>query len=45
MTVTQQTMEKWLRNLLGANPAETRLPLEDYLRSIPKLESLSDVPA
>ena len=44
MPVTEARMKTWIRNLLGANPDETHQPLGDFLRGIPRLESLADVP-
>lgn len=45
MSVTPAIMEAWCQNLLGANPERTRRPLDDYLRAIPRLDTLADVPA
>ncbi len=45
MTVTVEKMEKWLRGILGVDPEVPPLPLPEYLKVIPPLESLSDVPA
>ncbi len=45
MPVTPATMEAWCRNLLGGNPQRTRRPLAEYLQSIPRLDTLADVPS
>jgi phosphoglycerate kinase len=45
MSVTAQSMEKWLGRLLGADPEAPRLSLQEYLDGIPALESLADVPS
>ncbi len=45
MTVTPESMQTWLRSLLGADPEAPRLSLEQYLQSIPRLDSLADLPA
>jgi phosphoglycerate kinase len=44
MSVTAESMEKWLTRLLGADPEAPRLSLGEYLKAIPALESLADVP-
>jgi phosphoglycerate kinase len=38
-------MQTWLSSLLGADPAAPRLSLEQYLQSIPRLDSLADLPS
>ncbi|MFH1919428.1 MAG: phosphoglycerate kinase [Planctomycetota bacterium] len=43
MPVTAESMAKWLRVLLGADPEAPRLSLKQYLEAIPQLESLADV--
>jgi phosphoglycerate kinase len=43
MSVTVEKMTQWCRTLLGDEPIEGRLTLEDYLQSIPRLDSLADV--
>ena len=45
MAVTINSMEAWLRTLLGADPNAAQLSLREYLDAIPKLESLADVPS
>lgn len=45
MPVTAESMEKWLRVLLGADPEAPRLSLNEYLGAIPRLESLADLPS
>src|SRR5438552_2623617 len=42
---TAKAMEEWIRKLLGAEPAQTRRPLPEFLAAIPRLDSLADVPA
>jgi phosphoglycerate kinase len=44
MAVTNEQMLSWLRKLTGAEPREN-LSLTDYLTSVPRLESLANVPA
>ncbi|MGQ9576089.1 MAG: phosphoglycerate kinase [Thermoguttaceae bacterium] len=45
MAKTADSMELWLRRLLGVAPETPRLSLREYLDGIPQLESLADVPA
>ena len=45
MSITSDSMEKWLTTLLGADPEARRLSLEDYLGAIGDLDSLSDLPS
>ncbi|MCS7306172.1 MAG: phosphoglycerate kinase [Thermoguttaceae bacterium] len=45
MKVTAEKMEKWLRGIFGVDPEVPKLSLPEYLKSIPELDSLSDVPA
>ena len=45
MSVTAEAMEKWLRVLLGADPEAPRLSLGEYLKAIPQLDSLDDLPS
>jgi len=45
MTITRDSMERWLRTLLGADPETPRLSLGEYLDAIPRLESLADLPS
>ena len=44
MPVTVETMARWCRTLLGAEPSASQITLDDYLRAIPRLDSLDDVP-
>ena len=43
MSVTIESMQKWLRILLAADPETPRLSLGEYLEAIPRLESLADL--
>ncbi|HTN76346.1 MAG TPA: phosphoglycerate kinase [Pirellulaceae bacterium] len=43
--VTEASLLTWCRTLLGAEPGVKKLPLQDYLKAIPKLDSLGDLPA
>ena len=45
MLVTDESMEKWLRTLLQADPEAPRMSLGQYLEAIPGLESLADLPS
>jgi phosphoglycerate kinase len=45
MTITADKMAAWCRGILGDNPDVPKLPLENYLEAIPRLESLADVPS
>ena len=45
MTITRNSMEQWLRTLLGADPETLRLSLEEYLDTIHRLDSLADLPS
>ncbi|MBI1899846.1 MAG: phosphoglycerate kinase [Planctomycetia bacterium] len=45
MPLSTAAMQSWLKNLLGGNRAQTHRPLEEFLRAIPRLESLSGVPS
>jgi phosphoglycerate kinase len=44
MSVSEQKMLAFCRTLLGAEPAPHKT-LNDYLKSIPRLDSLADVPS
>lgn len=44
MPVTPDSMAKWLRGILGADPDVPALPLADYLGAIMRVDCLSDVP-
>ena len=44
MAVTSEQMGSWLRKLLGLEPREN-LSLSDYLKQIPRLESLANLPS
>lgn len=45
MSVTTPAMEAWLKTLLGADANAPKLSLREYVESIPRLESLADVPS
>lgn len=45
MSVTPAPMGKWLRVILGADPEAPRLSLGEYLKAIPTLDSLDDLPS
>src|SRR5215207_2985084 len=45
MAVTAERLLPWTQTILGANPEEPKRPLEEYLKSIPRLTSLSDLPS
>ena len=45
MPVTTETMEKWLRGILGVDPDVPKLSLPEYLAAIPRLECLGGVPS
>ena len=45
MSVNVESMEKWLRAILGADPESPKLPLGEYLDAIPTLDSLDDLPS
>ena len=45
MKVTDSLIQDWCRNLLAGRAAAPDLDLADYLRTIPKLASLKDVPS
>lgn len=45
MPVTVEAMESWLREILQPAAQTRSLTLSDYLKAIPPLESLADVPA
>ncbi|MHC4399878.1 MAG: phosphoglycerate kinase [Planctomycetota bacterium] len=44
MSITVESMEKWLRTLLKADLDTPRMSLKQYLGAIPRLESLADLP-
>ncbi len=44
MAVTTEAMEAWLRNILEPNAQVRALTLGDYLKAIPTLEHLTEVP-
>ncbi len=45
MAITTETMATWCRKLMGADPSAPRLTLEEYLKSIPRLEALANLPS
>ncbi|MGA2066425.1 MAG: phosphoglycerate kinase [Thermoguttaceae bacterium] len=44
MPITTEQMLNWCRGILGDDPQVPKQPLEAYLRVIPRLASLADVP-
>lgn len=38
-------MLAWTQAILGVNPQVPKLPLNDYLKAIPRLDSLADIPS
>jgi phosphoglycerate kinase len=44
MAVTPEIMTAWCRKILGADPQTPKLPVEGYLKAIPRLEALADLP-
>ncbi|MFO0792112.1 MAG: phosphoglycerate kinase [Pirellulales bacterium] len=45
MPVSEQQMQKWCETLLAGHSAASDLSLSDYLRAIPGMASLADVPS
>ncbi len=45
MAITTEMMAAWCRKLLGADPSAPRLTLEEYLKSIPRLDALANLPS
>ncbi|HVC98854.1 MAG TPA: phosphoglycerate kinase [Pirellulales bacterium] len=45
MPVTVESMARWCQTMLGAEQSAPRLSLDDYLRAVPRLDSLDDVPS
>ena len=45
MAITAEQMVIWCRGVLGDDPNVPKLPVEKYLESIPRLESLADLPS
>src|SRR5690242_1944239 len=45
MAVTEQQMITWCERLLAGHSAEPDLTLADYIRSVPGMASLAEVPA
>jgi phosphoglycerate kinase len=45
MPVTSEAMVSWCRKLLGADPGCPKLPLEQYLKAIPRMECLGKLPS
>jgi phosphoglycerate kinase len=45
MKVTTAYMSDWCQKILGADPNTPKLPLEQYLDSIPRMECLGKLPA
>jgi phosphoglycerate kinase len=44
MAVTNEAMQQWLGRLLGSAPDAPRMPLDELLQGIGKLDALADVP-
>ncbi len=44
MAITNESMQNWLRAVLGADPKPRSVTLPEYLKAIPKLESLANLP-
>ncbi|MGA2034549.1 MAG: phosphoglycerate kinase, partial [Thermoguttaceae bacterium] len=44
MAVTTEKMVTWCRGILGVDPQAPKLPLEQYLAAIPRLDSLAGLP-
>ncbi len=44
MSISAESMQQWLRILLGADPETPRMSLGQYLQAVPRLDSLADVP-
>ncbi len=44
MAITNEAMQQWLSRLLGAAPDAPKMPLDEFLKGIGKLDSLADVP-
>lgn len=45
MPLSAQSMEKWLRGILGVDPAVPKLSLPEYLDSIMRVDCLGDLPS
>jgi phosphoglycerate kinase len=45
MSVSTEQMTKWLNTLIAGRAAAPELELVDYLKSVPRLDSLADVPS
>ena len=45
MKVSADKMAAWCRAILGDDPSVPKLPLEQYLAAIPRLDSLADLPS
>jgi len=45
MKVTTEAMAAWCRKILGADPGTPKLPLENYLESIPRMQCLGGLPS
>jgi len=45
MLLTDETMLAWCRRLTGVSDDAPRLPLEDYLKAIPRFDALRDIPS
>jgi phosphoglycerate kinase len=44
MPVTPEIMTAWCRKILGVDPHTPKLPVEGYLKAIPRLDALADLP-
>ena len=45
MAVSEQQMQKWCETILAGHSAAPDLTLADYIRSIPGMATLADVPS
>lgn len=45
MALSAQSMDKWLRILMAADPETPKLSLSEYLAAVPRLDSLADLPS
>ena len=45
MALSAQSMDKWLRILMAADPETPKLSPSEYLAAVPRLDSLADLPS
>ena len=45
MPITNEAMANWCRLLLGADPSQPKMSLVDYVKAVPRLDTLADVPS